>query len=445
MLLPNNNVIRKDGFFMNENKDKHDLNEQISNYSTEEAELCQFPERISTELSESSESRYAFKWEHTDAKEERKAGKNSSSTWIYLLVMAISFVLTFSILTFVLRHERNDSPPPPSYAEETTTASDTENVKTIYIKEYDSTSGMLTPNEIYSLCAPSVVSIRVSNDTSEGIGSGFVFDDNGYIATACHVISGMKEITVITSDKKEFAAILVASDELCDLALLKIESNELSALPFGKSSELLVGDKIFAIGTPASLDFAGSMTGGDISFVDRSVSIYNDTDGSLKKKMTLLQTSAALNPGNSGGPLIDCYGKVVGIVTMKLGNSFDGISFVIPSDGAYKILCSMRDGIPLDDSIRASVATRAAKIGIKGESFSDQTHLGVKILDFTSEECDAAKKLKRGDVIVSVDSKPIDGISSLSETINSYSPGDSISLTVRRSDQLLTFSIILIQ
>ena len=353
---------------MNENKDKHDFNEQTSHYSTEEAELCQFPERISADLPDTSESSYAFKWEYTEGSPKKQADKNKSSTWIYLLVMAVSFVLTFSVLTFVLRHERNDAPPPPSYAEESTPASDTENVKTVYVKEYDPSSGMLTPGEIYSLCAPSVVSIKVSNDSSEGIGTGFVFDKNGYIATACHVISGMKEITVITSEKKEFSATLVASDELCDLALLKIESNELSALPFGKSSELLVGDKIFAIGTPASLDFAGSMTGGDISFVDRSVSIYNDTDGSLKKKMTLLQTSAALNPGNSGGPVIDSYGKVVGIVTMKLGNSFDGISFVIPSDGAYQILCNMRDGIALDDSLRANVATRAAKIGTKRNS-----------------------------------------------------------------------------
>lgn len=430
---------------MNENKDKHDFNEQTSHYSTEEAELCQFPERISADLPDTSESSYAFKWEYTEDSPKKQAGKNKSSTWIYLLVMAVSFVLTFSVLTFVLRHERNDALPPPSYAEESTPASDTENVKTVYIKEYDPSSGMLTPGEIYSLCAPSVVSIKVSNDSSEGIGTGFVFDKNGYIATACHVISGMKEITVITSEKKEFSATLVASDELCDLALLKIESNELSALPFGKSSELLVGDKIFAIGTPASLDFAGSMTGGDISFVDRSVSIYNDTDGSLQKKMTLLQTSAALNPGNSGGPVIDSYGKVVGIVTMKLGNSFDGISFVIPSDGAYQILCNMRDGIALDNSLRANVATRAAKIGIKGESFSDRTHLGVKILDFSFEECDAARKLKRGDIIVSVDTRPVSGISSLNEIINSYSPGDTVSVTVLRSDQLLTFSIILVQ
>ena len=105
----------------------------------------------------------------------------------------------------------------------------------------------------------------------------------------------------------------------------------------------------------------------------------------------------------------------------------------------------MRDGIALDDSLRANVATRAAKIGIKGESFSDRTHLGVKILDFSFEECDAARKLKRGDIIVSVDTRPVSGISSLNEIINSYSPGDTVSVTVLRSDQLLTFSIILIQ
>ena len=163
---------------MNENNEKREVNEQISNYSIEEAELCQYPERTAGEV-EKPESDYAFKWEYVEA--EAKANEKRSNTWVYLLVMGISFVVTFSILTFVLRDFKSTpspSPLPPSGAE--TEAPNENSSKTIYIKEYDPSSGLLTPQEIYSLASPSVVSIKVSGESASGIGTGFVFAENGY-------------------------------------------------------------------------------------------------------------------------------------------------------------------------------------------------------------------------------------------------------------------------
>ena len=128
---------------------------------------------------------------------------------------------------------------------------------------------------------------------------------------------------------------------------------------------------------------------------------------------------------------------------MKLGNSFDGISFIIPSDGAYPILLDMKDGVTLTDTRRTPVATHAAKMGVLGESFSEGGILGVKIADFASDDCDAAKKLRLGDVIVSVEKKPVKNAIELSRAINEHAPGETISVTVYRSGQLLTFSIIL--
>ena len=430
---------------MDKNKDNQNFNpsEQTPRHSVDKDESCQVPEKIDNKIEKIDESAYAFNWEPQDKPHDCVNTEKRKTTSIYTLIMAISFVTVFLILTFFVFSLRDNTDTEITPTKDTSSPATSQSQKTIYIKEYDASSGILTPHEIYSNASASVVSIKASNGIYEGIGSGFVFSEGGYIATAEHVIHGMSEIKIITSEGEVFEATVINSDELTDLALLKIENDKLEPLEFGKSKELLVGDKLYAIGTPAALDFAGSMTGGELSFLNRKVSIYNDDDGSLKKRMTLLQTSAALNPGNSGGPIFDSYGKVVGIVTMKLGNNFDGISFAIPSDGAYNILLDMKNGIPLDDARRAEVATHAAKLGIKGESFLDGGQLGVKILEFSSSECDASKKLKVGDVIVSIDAKPVTDVSSLAETISNYSPGDTLSVTVLRASQLLTFSIIL--
>ena len=408
---------------------------------------CKYPEQINKDIiSSEDESIYASGLNMTQSAEEKgkekkkrrskKEKTKKSGLWVPTLIMGASFTLAFAFLCLTLINAQRSSSLPLTPADESESES-------IYIKEYDDKSGMLTAQEIYSRSLPSVISVKAKGDTLQSIGTGFVFDTAGYIATAHHVIDSMSDISVITHDGREFAATLVASDELSDLALLKINCTDLTPLEFGRSSELMVGDELFAIGTPASLEFAGTMCKGEVSYNNRTVSMYNETDGTLKKKMTLIQTTAALNPGNSGGPVLDSYGKLVGIVTMKLGNNFDGISFIIPSDGAYGILCDMRDDLPLSDARRASVATKAAKMGVVAEAYSDGARLGVRVTDFVSDDCDAAKKIRIGDVIVSLDGSPISGIPTLTEAINAHKPGDAVSVTVYRSEQLLTFSIIL--
>ena len=418
---------------MNDNNDKYLKNDDDNDNK--------LPLNIEKDITPKEESTYAFRWEATN--ENNKNGSRSH-TWIHTLIVAISLLVAFSVLCFTVIYSiRKEEPDTSLSPTETQAPQDTEAKKTIFIKEYDDTSGILTPQQIYAHALPSVVTIKATNDTFEGIGTGFVFDNDGYIATANHVIEGMTKIKVISFDQKEYDATVVGSDELTDLALLKIESGELSALEFGSSSELLAGDDLVVIGTPASLEFAGTMSSGNVSFVDRSISIYNEDNKTLKKKMKLIQTTAALNRGNSGGPVFDAYGKVVGIVTMKLGNDFEGISFMIPSDGAYPILCDMRDGIELSDSKRSAVASYAAKLGIKAQSNLDGAQAGVKIIEFYSADCDAAKKLKVGDVIISINDTPIKDTISLRDTVSKYSPSQSVSVTVYRSGQLLTFSIIL--
>lgn len=434
----------------NETQNDNELFSDVDFHSEDNYDFPRYPERKNIELpTENDDAEYAFNWEPIsidDAPTPKKEKEKKYSSLAHIFIIAGSFIAAFGILcsTLIISQKNNASLPTPSI--DNTSSNDVQSsadTKTVYIKEFDSAAGVLTPQQIYTYHSDSVVSVSVSSDTAQGIGSGFILTSSGYIATAEHVIAGMNEISVILKNGDKYKAELVGSDELCDLALLKISAEGLKSVSFGKSSELLVGDELVAIGTPASLEFSGTMTRGDVSYTDRKVYVYDEQSGALKKKMTLIQTTAALNPGNSGCPVFDSYGRVVGIVTMRLGNDFEGISFVIPSDGAAPILYDMMEGAEITDERRSLIASRAAKIGIACESYVDGKRIGVKITEFSSPDYDAAKKLKTGDVIVSVGSDTVTSAKELAGAIKKYDPGDSVEVTVYRADQLLTFVIIL--
>ncbi len=388
------------------------------------------------------DSSYAFRWKYEEEKTKRPPNRKSGNPlFILTLIMSVTFLFTFVIFAISIASHYESISTSAEAAE--SAVDDGGDQKTIFIKEFDSKSGALTPQEIYASCLDSVVSIQAFSKNTEGIGSGFIYSADGYIATAHHVIADMNEINVILSDGSKHKAELVASNDLCDLALLKIETDGLKAVSFGSSSSLLVGEELVAIGTPASLDFAGTMTRGDLSYNARRVYIYDDESGDLKKKMTLLQTSAALNPGNSGGPVFDIYGKVVGIVTMKLGDGFDGIGFAIPTDAAIPILEDMKNGnTPSRDKLSA-IASQAARLGIMGISAKKGDTLGVEIREISECGGDADEKLCVGDLITSLADKAIDSTETLALALAKHDPEDIVAVTVLRSGQLLTFNVIL--
>lgn len=396
---------------------------------------------------------YAFSWKYTeDEKKEKEPTKKkpTSSVFFHTLIISTVFLIAFSAMCALFITAARELP------EESVTESESEAAKnepylekTVFIKEHSSKNGALTPEEIYEKCAPSTVSISAKNEKSEGIGSGFIYTPDGYIVTAHHVIYGMDKIDVILQNGDKYTAKLIASNELCDLALIKIEANELSAVELGESSKLLVGEEVVAIGTPASLDFSGTMTRGDVSYNDRVVSITDEESGTTIKKMTLIQTSAPLNPGNSGGPVFDVRGKLVGIVTMKLSSGFDGIGFAIPADRAMPIIEDMKNGIEPSRDKLSPVAKYSARLGIVGSDFSGEYNgnrlAGIKIHKFLDTECDAALKLREGDIIVSVEGEAVADTSALLAKISEYTVGDTVNVTVMRNAQLLTFSIILVK
>ena len=352
-----------------------------------------------------------------------------------VVVMLTSFVLAFVLFLTVLC-----MPEPVGEAvEETEALTDGRPV----LNPMEEEEEVLSTAELYAACAPSVVSILAEGESGKSVGSGFFVTSNGYLATANHVVAGARRLTVYLSGGKQYSAALVAGDERTDLALLKIRAEGLPALTFGSSAALTPGERVVTIGTPISLEYAGSVDSGEVSYPKRTVRITSETDGSLKKKMTLIQTNVSVNPGNSGCPLFNEKGEVVGIVTMKLGDAVEGMAFAIPSDGAKPILEAMREGRVPDEALLSAVSVRAPRLGILGERAREGEVYGVRVARFEAGEHDAMRKLKIGDLILAVEDTPVTSTSELAAAISAYAPGDGIRLTVLRAGQRLTFSVTL--
>ena len=189
--------------------------------------------------------------------------------------------------------------------------------------------GGLSLQEIYVQNIGSVVSISCTGYNTASSGTGVILSEDGYIVTNAHVVDGSGSISVLLTDDRVLSASVIGSDEISDLAVLQVQAENLIPAQFGDSTQLRVGDTVAAIGDPLGVEYRGTYTDGIVSAINRDV----DMDG---RTMTLIQTNAALNSGNSGGPLINCYGQVIGINTMKIGAFTDaagveGIGFAIPS------------------------------------------------------------------------------------------------------------------
>lgn len=324
---------------------------------------------------------------------------------------------------------------------------DTEGGKVIFVRPFDDDSGVLTAPEIYEKCAKSAVTVlveySVNTVTDNGIGSGFIITEDGYIATAEHTVRGADKIRVVLSDGDTWDARLVAEDSLSDIALLKIDTKGLAAVEFSSSADLLAGERIYVVGTPASVEYAGTFGSGEISCPNRLVPIYTEGLQTLEKKLRLIQINADVVKGNSGGPIFDEYGKTVGMVTMGLGEEYRGIGFALPSDGVSEILTAMMEGRELSNEILSGVVVMPPKLGIMGETAEHFGVYGYKISGFTDSGSTARGALKEGDLVLEIDKKIITSDSDITAAIEKKIPGDSVIVTVLRSGQRLTFEIIL--
>ena len=383
-------------------------------------------------------AKYCWSYDAQTAHDSKKRRKNSG-VLTYAVIMTIAFAVCFIALAGVVMYENGTFTP--------------DIVRTIFVREYDSESGVLTIPEIADKVKPSVVGIEVTGDSgSSGVGTGIIMSEDGYIATNYHVVENGTEFRVVLSDDREFSATYVGGDELSDLALIKIDVTGLTPAEFGNSDELIVGELAVAIGTPGGLDLAGTTTDGIISAISRDVKIYDDS-GVMVKRMTLIQTSAEVSPGNSGGPLINDRGQVVGIVSMKLTGLFDGIGFAIPVNGAQTILADIKEHGSTQNS--SGVATKRAILGItaggivEGDEYElpDGTRIvadvsGVIITEITPGY-DAADKLMVGDIIVEVDGKKMSTVYDVMDIANNKRAGDTLRVKFYRNGEYYTVDVML--
>lgn len=294
----------------------------------------------------------------------------------------------------------------------------------------------LSLREIYAKVNPSVVSIRAAGGYSASSGSGFILSEDGYIATNAHVVGGMTELSVTLYDGSIFPAELVGADTVSDLAVLKIDLQGLIPVEFGDSDELFVGDTVVAIGDPLGIELRGTMTDGIVSAINRDLQV----DG---RTMTLLQTNAALNDGNSGGPLINLQGQVVGINTIKLSSSYssiEGLGFAIPTATALPILNELMQqgyisGRPDFGFAGITVPTYA--------QFYYRLPAGVYIEEIDPDSDAAEKGLLPGDVLTRVDGQIIGGLDDLERVKNTCTAGQSVELVIYRRGTYYSVEITL--
>ena len=294
--------------------------------------------------------------------------------------------------------------------------------------------------DIYSSVIDSVVSISSMTSSGTSSGTGIIMSSDGYVITNHHVITGALVISVLTNDNQEYEAALVGSDEMSDLAVLKIDARGLQAAEFGDSSKLRVGDSVVAIGDPLGVQLRGTMTNGIISAINRDLTVGDRT-------MTLIQTNAALNNGNSGGPLINCYGQVIGINTVKMSSyytataSVEGLGFAIPISVAKPII---------DELIENGYVAGRPAIGISGDSLPSYYRTYYRLPDgvyvtSVNEGSDAkAKGIREGDIVTAINGEKICSIDELNTVKNQYAAGDEVTLTIYRSGTYYEVTVTLV-
>jgi serine protease Do len=256
---------------------------------------------------------------------------------------------------------------------------------------------------------------NTENETVEqGSGSGIIISTDGYIVTNQHVIDGATEISVILNTGDEVSATLVGQDTKTDLAVLKIDTDKtLTAAKLGDSNSLEVGELAVAIGNPMGQEFSGSVTAGIISAVNRTMTIENRT-------YNLIQTDAAINAGNSGGALINQYGEVIGINSVKLSSSgVEGMGFAIAISEAKPII---------DDLISSGYVTGRPLVGI-GIS---ETRYGLFVGSVQEGSGAAAAGLQEGDMIIEVDGQKVSSSTEINELRDKKKPGDTMTFKILR-------------
>lgn len=299
-------------------------------------------------------------------------------------------------------------------------------------------------SDIVKTVGPAVVGvsnkIAYANSTDEqeqGYGSGVIISEEGYIVTNYHVIEGASSVSVILSTGIEMDAVVVGADEYTDLAVLKIEADDLTVMPFGDSDTTEVGDLAIAIGNPLGREYAGSVTAGIISGKDRQVTV----DG---RTIVMLQTDAAINPGNSGGALLNGDGELIGINSVKStytssGISVEGLGFAIPINSAKPIIEEL---ITEGHIKRPMIGVRGAEITAAAAQYYNIPQ-GFLVKEIVEDGPAEKAGMAINDIIISVDGERTETMDEMSSIIYDHQVGDQVTITVWREGNEIDLTVTL--
>ncbi len=385
--------------------------------------------------------------------EKVKENKYNKGLKIFSVTVSCVLVVTLAALGFVLFRGwsgEDDTLTQGSSAADDLSTSLREDGPSLVINQTPDTSssvvgdGPLTIPQVAAKVKPSVVGVvaytKESGLKAASEGSGIIMTSDGYIITNEHVIDDAQAVKVVLENGDEYEATFIGADARTDLAVIKIEKENLTAAQFGESSKLVTGETVIAIGNPGGLKYAGSVTQGIVSATNRLVTSSADTGYALN----CIQTDAAINPGNSGGALVNLYGQVVGINSSKIvATGFEGIGFSISIDEAKPII---------DDLISYGYVKDRVKIGVTvtpiDEVLANMYGIpqGLRIVSIETSSDAVSKGLQVGDIITKADGAEMAEFSDLSEVLKTKKAGDTIMLDIYRqtsSNAGRTFSVTL--
>lgn len=375
------------------------------------------------EMSEQAPNDYCYQWNYGAQcayENERAKQKKRSGALVYALVMTAVFAVCLALLIGVLVWYDVD------------------------------VEQNMTVAEVSEAVSPATVLIYATGTSSYGYGTGFFIRSNGYIATNYHVVQDKTEISVTLYSGQVLGAKLIDYSVPDDLAVLKVEGSGFPTVSVGNSDALRVGELAIAIGNPSGTDAAWTTTQGIISALNREVTV---TGTGTIEELTMIQTDAPVNPGNSGGPLCNARGEVIGIVTRKLSD-YEGIGFAIPINGAMEILNTIVD-TGSASGIQSSISKVRPTIGIgvsdiqKGDAYYDAKgykHTAEKsgVFISTVDEKGAANGLLQpGDIIIEADGEPIKNQEELRKILYGHKVGDRLRITVWRNGEAVTVTVTL--
>ena len=363
---------------------------------------------------------YTYRWTYDeqlshDREQKKRQGRRSAR--VYALVMVAAFAICLLLL-----------------------------MGTVWLSYRSAPTDAMSVGEVSEMVSPGTVLIYASSSTQSGFGTGFFVRQNGYIVTNYHIVEDAEKVTVTLYSEEEMEAAIVWYSIADDLAILKIDGNGYPTLKIGDSDRLKVGDTAIAVGNPGGNICPWTTTTGIISAVDREVTV----EGSRAiVDLTMMQTDAQVNPGNSGGPLCNDRGEVIGIVTRKL-TDYEGIGMALPINGAMELVNAFLDTgstanvVSSISKVRLTIGIQAAEVK-QGDSITDTFAApadGILVISVNAGGA-ADRILRSGDLILEINGKTVTKLDELKEILYTCRMGDTLNMKVNRFGKVLDVTVTL--